>query len=161
MPLQLLEAPGVRSGAPVAHRAATPPRLRLATMRLHAVRQGGAVIDFVWDQASPTIAPLVRCNPEQLRGQRMLEADVGPLGHRALVTRYARVLEDGIPRAFEQVHLIGLTQVVVVHFVRHAFDGVAVTLTRQSGGARAWSRAGIDAFAPLRAQARNLGRREA
>lgn len=116
-------------------------------MQLQAVRRAGVVIDFVWADASPAIAPLVRCAPEQLRGRRMLDVDVGPLSHPALVARYMRVLEDGIPRRFEQVHRIGVAQVVVVHCVTRLSDGVAVTLTRSGSVGYAAARSDIDPLA--------------
>ena len=39
----------------------------------------------------------------------MLGVDIGPLGHPALIARYMRAPEDGIPSQFEPVHLIGMS----------------------------------------------------
>jgi len=118
-------------------------RLVRATMRLRAVRRSGRVVDFMWEYVGASVAPLLNCAPGRLHGRCMHELAVGPLGHPALVERYRRVLEDGMPQTFEQVHCIGGKQAIVTHCVVPLDDGfgmgVGVTLTRTTAGGRAHS----------------------
>ncbi len=124
-----------------------PARVARGTMRLRAIRDAGRVSDFMWEFVSASVAPLLYCDPVELRGKCMQEVAAGPLGHPALVARYRRVMEDGTPRSFEQVHRIGGTQAVFVHSVMRLNDGVTVTLTRSSARARAIM-AGLQAKSP-------------
>jgi len=112
-----------------ADRRARPPRMLRGTMRLRAVCCGERVSDFMWEFISTSVAPLLYCEPAQLRGRCMREVTVGPLGHPALIERYRRVFEQGSAQSFEQVHRLGDAQAIVVHCVTHRVDGVAVMLT--------------------------------
>ena len=112
--------------------------LHAATMRLHAVRNSGKVIDFVWDAASDAAAALLRCPAELLVGQYLCAwQDGGPPDQLRLIHRYRRILERGRTESFGHMHQVGGRQDVVIHRVVIDGDGVAATLINLSANQRA------------------------
>ncbi len=109
-----------------------------ATMRLHAVRGNGEVIDFVWDSASDAAGALLRCPADLLPGQYLCAwQDAGPPDQPRLIHRYRRILERGHTESFGHMHEVDGRQDVVIHRVVPSADSVEVTLTNLSANRRA------------------------
>lgn len=106
-----------------------------ASMRLTAVRAHGRIVDFRWDYANAMAGRLMQTHPLQLIGKALREVG-GPLGHPALIDRYRRVVEHGNPQCFEQVHVLGGGQDLVLHRIVRSGDGVLVCLTNLSAQRR-------------------------
>jgi hypothetical protein len=107
-------------------------------LQLSALREGGEVVDFVWQSITGTASRLLRCDQSALHGRRLRDsAAAGLLGQPWLVERYRRVVERGDPQAFEQVHLIDKQQDIVLHRVLPQGDGVCVHLVNLSAQRRA------------------------
>ena len=117
---------------------ASAGRVALPSMALHAVRQNGRLIDFVWDSASTAAVILLHCNPIALRGRSMSELpETVPPGQPTLFERYRHILERGKPQSFAHVHWVAGRQEVVIHRVICERHGVVVTLTNLSANRRA------------------------
>lgn len=117
---------------------ATRAMVRVATVRLQAMRECGIVVDFTWHSASSAAARLLHCDPKTLIGKRLRDIGAaGPLGHPRLIERYRHILEQGRAHSFEQVHGLMGRQEVVIHRVVSQGDGVTVTLTNLSADRRA------------------------
>ena len=119
-------------------------------MRLKSVREAGQVVDFRWIFVSSDAAHLLRCDPLLMRDQ-CLSATAVPclLGQPALFDRYRCIVEDGLARSFEQVHLIEGRQDVVIHRAVREGDGVNIWLTNLSADRRAQAaRQGIGSQRP-------------
>ncbi len=106
-----------------------------ASMRLVAVRDRGRIVDFRWEYANAMAGRLMQTHPLQLIGKALRDVG-GPLGHPALIDRYRRVVEHGIPQSFEQVHALGGGQDLVLHRIVRSSDGVLVCLTNLSAQRR-------------------------
>jgi len=159
--LTLAEVQRPQPTAPLpAPRPASPPAgtrapcASTSTIRLHAMRERGHIVDFIWQFASPAAAQLLHCDPRALIGRRLRDVVAGPLGHPALINRYRRVIDHGGAQAFAQVHLVDGRQDIVVHRVVRLGDGVAVTLTNLSADRRAQAQrlemAALAPFSPRR-----------
>jgi hypothetical protein len=121
-----------------------------ASMRLNSVREARQVVDFRWIFISSDAAHLLRCDPLLLRGQCLSATAVpGLLGQPALIDRYRCIVEDGLARSFEQLHLIEGRQDAVIHRAVREGDGVTVWLTNLSANRRAQAaRLGIGSRRP-------------
>lgn len=106
-------------------------------LQLDAVRERGRIVDFIWQQASPAAARLLRVGTTSANGKRLRELATCPLSHPALIERYRRVIEDGGERSFAQVHVVKGRQDVVIHRVSCSGDTVTVSLTNLSADRRA------------------------
>ena len=106
-------------------------------MTLRAVREGGVVVDFVWDFASASAARLLRRTVGELVGQRLLD-ELHDFQCQALVfEQYRGVLERNASDAADHVHLVNGVEDLHRHAAVHLGDGVAVTLSNLSAAVRA------------------------
>lgn len=106
-------------------------------LQLSAVREGAHLVDFTWLSITGTASRLLRCDPSLLHGRRLSDSAVaGLLGLPSLIPRYRRVVEQGDPETFEQVHLVDRQQDVVLHRVLPLGDGVCIHLVNLSAQRR-------------------------
>ncbi len=69
---------------------------------LRSVRDAtGTIIDFAWTYVNPTAARILRHQPDELVGQRLLEVLPGNKTNSELFERYIRVVETGEPHDIE------------------------------------------------------------
>ena len=106
-------------------------------MTLQAIRDGGHVVDFVWDFASASAARLLGHKALDLVGKRLLDVFAGDLAHPAVFDQYRRVAESSAGEAIQQVHVVDGVEDTYRHCAVRLADGVAVTLTNLSAVRRA------------------------
>lgn len=107
-------------------------------MTLRAVREGGQVVDFVWDFVSAAAARMLHDDCAQCEGRRLRTVFAG---HGEVATllfeQYRRVVENGAAEATQQLHRVDRRHDTFRHGAVRLGDGVAVTLINLSAGARA------------------------
>lgn len=106
-------------------------------MTLRAVREGGQVVDFVWDFVSAAAARMLHDDCAHLEGRRLRNAFAGRGEAFTLFEQYRRVVDLGTAEASQQLHLVEGRQDSFRHGVVRLGDGVAVTLINLSAAARA------------------------
>ena len=106
-------------------------------MTLHAERERGQVVDFVWDFASAPASRMLCHHGLDLVGKSLLDVFAGLLGRPAVFGQYRRVLEHGAAEAIRQVHGIEGCTDIYRHGAVRLGDGVAVTLINLSAVRRA------------------------
>ncbi len=133
-------SPASRGFEPVAGAVRAPLQLRLCRPAAMVVRTGPSVIcflavpcadgmlDFKWDYIGVAAAALLSCPVRQVLGRCMSEGRAGAFDHPALIRRYRRIVEQGAPQYFEQVHRVLGQQHLLAHHVMPTGEGVAVTL---------------------------------
>ena len=108
--------------------AALVARTGPSVMCLLAVPCADGTLDFKWDYIGVAAAALLSCPARQVLGRRMSEGRAGAFDHPVLARRYRRIVEQGAPQQFEQVHRVLGQQHLLVHHVMPTGEGVAVTL---------------------------------
>ncbi len=98
-------------------------------MTLHAVRDGGTIVDFEWDRANAAALRLLRADSGGLRGRRLLDLLAGRAGRFDIFNQYRQVVEIGPARAVQQAVALNGSVAVLHHAALRWRDGVAVTLT--------------------------------
>jgi hypothetical protein len=98
-------------------------------MTLHAVREGGHIVDFEWDFASLAATRLLHGGTGGLRGRRLVEVLAGHAGRGEVFNQYCRVVEFGAARAVRQMVEVDTSVDVIRHAAVHLRDGVAVSVT--------------------------------
>jgi len=107
---------------------ATQAQSRPGFMVLHAVRVGGHVVDFEWDNASMAATRLLLGGERTLIGERLVEILAGRPGRGAIFDQYRRVVEWGAARAVQQAVERNQRVEVLSHAAVRLRDGVAVRL---------------------------------
>jgi hypothetical protein len=98
-------------------------------MTLHAVREGGHIVDFEWDFASVAAVCMLHAGTGGLRGKRLVEVLAGHAGRGEVFNQYCRVVEFGAAKAVRQMVEVDTSVDVIRHAAVHLRDGVAVTVT--------------------------------
>lgn len=106
-------------------------------MTLRAVREGSAVVDFVWDFASASAARLLRRPAAQIVGTRLLDESQALESRGAVFEQYLGVVQSSCSEAGNHVHVVNGMEEIHRHAAVRLGDGVAVTLTNLSAVLRA------------------------